>query len=198
MISVYNIKPKFQQLLRPVLRVLYNMGVSANMITWASILLSVATGLMVWFHPYGSSLWLLPLFLFIRMALNALDGMMAREYNMQSRGGEILNELGDIVSDVFIFFPLSKLFSINGGVLYVFIFLSIINECAGILAKAITGVRRYEGPMGKSDRAFLVGLTSLVLYFTETVREYLNIVFLIAIALLIISTSTRIYKTLKH
>jgi CDP-diacylglycerol--glycerol-3-phosphate 3-phosphatidyltransferase len=197
MISVYNIKPKFQQLLRPVLKAFYKMGITANMITWGSILLSVFTGGMIWLQPYGSSLWLLLLLLFVRMALNALDGMMAREYNMQSRGGEILNELGDIVSDLFIFYPLGQLLSINWNILVVFIFLSIINETAGILGKAVTGIRRYEGPMGKSDRAFFVGLVSLVLYFTETIRLYMNVIFEVAIALLIISTCIRIYKTLK-
>ncbi|MEO6453063.1 MAG: CDP-alcohol phosphatidyltransferase family protein [Ginsengibacter sp.] len=42
------------------------------------------------------------------MALNALDGMMARIYNQQTKKGEVLNELGDVISDLFIFFPLLK------------------------------------------------------------------------------------------
>lgn len=46
----------------------------------------------------------LPIGLLIRMALNALDGMMARTYNQTSKKGELLNEIGDVVSDVFVFF----------------------------------------------------------------------------------------------
>ncbi len=197
MISTYKIKPKFQQLLKPVLDTLYKMGVSANMITWWAILLSVTTGVVMWIHPFGKAFLLLPIALLLRMALNALDGMMARTYNMQSKKGEILNELGDVVSDLFMFFPLFKLFSINLYVFLGFLFLSVINEYAGILGKAVSGNRRYDGPMGKSDRAFLIGLISLILFFTDTIKPYLDWVFVFAIVLLVISTSLRIYNTLK-
>ena len=103
MISIYNIKPKFQQLLMPVLTFLHRIKVSANSITFAAILLSLFTGIFCWFYPNGVALIILPIALFIRMALNALDGMMAKTFNMQSKKGEVLNEIGDVVSDVFIF-----------------------------------------------------------------------------------------------
>jgi CDP-diacylglycerol--glycerol-3-phosphate 3-phosphatidyltransferase len=197
MISTYNIKPKFQQLLKPLLAGLYKMGISANAITWSAILLSLGTGIILWIYPYGKTLLVLPLALLIRMALNALDGMMARTYNMQSKSGEVLNELGDVISDLVIFFPLFKLFSLNIYVLFGFLFLSAINEYTGILGKAVSGTRRYEGPMGKSDRAFVIGAISLILFFTETIQPYLNMVFICVCLLLIVSTSLRIYKTLK-
>ncbi len=198
MISIYKIKPKFQQLLRPILTGLYKLGISANMITWAAILLSACTGIIVWMHPFGKSFLLLPLVLLVRMALNALDGMMARIYNMKSKAGEVLNELGDVVSDICIFFPLIKLFQLNLYILLGFIFLSVINEYAGILGKAVSGARRYEGPMGKSDRAFVIGLLSLVLFFSKGLMPYLDVIFTTFIFLLIISTSVRTFKTLRQ
>jgi CDP-diacylglycerol---glycerol-3-phosphate 3-phosphatidyltransferase len=197
MISFYQIKPKFQQLLSPILTALYKMGVTANMITWAAILLSILTGVLIWIHPYGIIFLVLPISLLIRMALNALDGMMARTYHMQSKKGEILNELGDIVADLFIFFPLFYLFHLDLFCLLAFLFLLVINEYVGILAKAVSGTRRYDGPMGKSDRAFLVGLTSLILYFNSSLIFYTNYIFIFASILLIISTSVRVIKTLK-
>lgn len=42
---------------------------------------------------------------FIRMALNALDGMLARECNQQTRLGAILNETGDVISDIALYLP---------------------------------------------------------------------------------------------
>lgn len=108
MISVYNIKPKFQQLLKPILELFYKAGITANMITWAAVILSIATGVLIWWHPFGISFIILPLMLLIRMALNALDGMMAKNYNMQSKSGELLNEFGDVFSDFIMFFPLFK------------------------------------------------------------------------------------------
>jgi CDP-diacylglycerol---glycerol-3-phosphate 3-phosphatidyltransferase len=195
MISVYNIKPKFQQLLMPILRGLHGLGVSANAITIVAILLSLATGLAFWWIDSPKMLLWIPLALLLRMALNALDGMMARTYQMQSRLGEILNELGDVVSDIFIFFPFLKLAFVNSYVLYAFILLSVINEFAGVLGKAMGGERRYEGPMGKSDRAMFLGIVCLVFYFFPSTQQYANWLFGAAIALLLMSTFTRLKIT---
>jgi CDP-diacylglycerol---glycerol-3-phosphate 3-phosphatidyltransferase len=43
--------------------------------------------------------------LFVRMALNSADGMLAREHAMQSILGTLLNELGDVISDVALYLP---------------------------------------------------------------------------------------------
>ncbi len=198
MISIYKIKPKFQQLLKPVLRSLYNGGVTANQITVASVLLSVLIGILFWNADRNNILFLaLPVGLFIRMALNALDGMMARTYNQQSKKGEMLNELGDIVSDLFMFFPLIKFESSVIYLIIVFLCLSIINEFAGLLGKVISGERRYEGPMGKSDRAFVIGIYGLLCFFDVNFKEYSVWIFSILIFLLAMSTSIRIKKSLK-
>jgi hypothetical protein len=51
--------------------------------------------------------------------------------------------------------------------------------------------------MGKSDRAFLVGIISLILYFNVSLLPYTNYAIIFASALLVVSTSVRILKTLK-
>ncbi|MCC6460911.1 MAG: CDP-alcohol phosphatidyltransferase family protein [Saprospiraceae bacterium] len=196
MISVYQIKPKFQQLLLPALKTLHRWGVSANAITLSAILLSAGTGLVFWFTESPLALLWVALALLLRMALNALDGMMARNYQMQSRLGEVLNEMGDIVSDIFLFFPLLKLSYIQPNILFGFILLSVINEFAGVLSKAMGGERRYDGPMGKSDRALFLGLLCLLLYFWPAVQAYASTAFLLAIGLLLLSTYTRLKKSI--
>ena len=197
MISVYNIKPKFQQLLKPILASLYKMGVTANHLTLFAILFSAALGVGFWYHPYGKMFLVLPAGLFFRMALNALDGMMARTYNMQSKLGEVLNEFGDVVSDLFIYLPLIKLASVKWYFVLGFVILSILNEFAGVLAKVISGERRYDGPMGKSDRAFLVGLICLLYFFWNDIHLYINYVFTGAIILLLWSTFNRLRNSFK-
>ena len=106
MISVYKLKPKFQKLLQPILVFLRKIGISPNQITIFTILFSFVIGA---FLIYGieNRIWFLfvSLGLLVRMALNALDGMMAKQFNLQSTKGEILNEIGDIISDVAIYFP---------------------------------------------------------------------------------------------
>ncbi len=197
MISAYNLKPKFQQLLKPVLNLLYKLKFTANHITLLAMLLSVMLGIGFWIHPYGKMFLVLPAGLLFRMALNALDGMMARTFNMQSKIGEILNEFGDIVSDIFIYFPLVKLPGLNALLLLAFVLMAILNEFAGVLAKAISGTRRYDGPMGKSDRAFLAGLICLVFYFWKDLSNFINYVFIFALILLLISTFIRLKNALK-
>ena len=138
MISIYKIKPKFQQLLTPILNRLHKAGVTANQITIASIVLSLLIGISFWFAGNNKFLFLaLPIGLFLRMALNALDGMMARVHNQQSKKGELLNELGDVVSDIFIFFPLLIFEKENLYLIVIFICLSIVNEFAGVMGKVI-------------------------------------------------------------
>lgn len=197
MISIYQLKPKFQQLLKPIADRLFKLGITPNQITIASIVLSLFIGIAFWFADQQVILFLVvPLGLFFRMALNALDGMMARTYNQQSKFGEVLNELGDIFSDLFIFFPLLKFGSSNMFVVAAFICLAIINEFSGLLGKVINGVRRYEGPMGKSDRAFLVGAYSLASYFQIITASVSLSIFVVANILLLVSTYIRIKKSL--
>lgn len=198
MISIYKLKPKFQKLLHPLLVFLHNKGITANQITISAITLSFLIGILFWFADRNHFFLLaLPIGLLIRMALNALDGMMARTYQQQSKKGELLNEIGDVVSDLFIFFPLLKYESQHYYFVVLFITLSIINEFAGILGKVVSGERRYEGPMGKSDRAFLIGLYGILWFLGLMKRPYLGFALIISILLLIISTYTRISKSLK-
>ena len=196
MISVYKIKPKFQKLLQPILILLRNIGVSPNQITIFTVFFSIALGVFLFF-AIENKLWFLfvSLGLLLRMALNALDGMMAKQFNLQSKKGEILNELGDVISDLAIFFPFIYFDSLKTEYVIIFIVFSIINEFCGILSKSIYGKRRYDGPMGKSDRALLVGLICIVLYFTDTILTYLNYIFLLGSFLMIISSYFRLTKS---
>jgi CDP-diacylglycerol--glycerol-3-phosphate 3-phosphatidyltransferase len=196
MISVYKIKPKFQKLLQPILVFLRKIGVSPNQITIFTVFFSIALGVFLFF-AIENKLWFLfvSLGLLLRMALNALDGMMAKQFNLQSKKGEILNELGDVISDLAIFFPFIYFDSLKTEYVIIFIVFSIINEFCGILSKSIYGERRYDGPMGKSDRALLIGLICIVFYFTDTIFTYLDHIFLLGSFLMIISSYFRLTKS---
>ena len=100
MISVYQLKPRFQNLLRPGVQRLYRRGITANQVTLAACLLSLLVGALV--AGFASHLWLfalVPLWMFLRMALNAVDGMLAREFGQKSDLGAYLNELTDVIAD---------------------------------------------------------------------------------------------------
>ena len=156
MISIYKIKPWFQSLLQPCVDFLAKRKVTANQVTVWALVLSMSVGLALCWMP--SLLWVVSIVLFVRMALNAIDGMLARQNNQQSVLGMYLNELGDIVSDAFVYLPFG--FAIPKAMPFVLaiIFLSTLSETAGILGRE----RRYDGPFGKSDRAFAFGLVALL------------------------------------
>jgi CDP-diacylglycerol--glycerol-3-phosphate 3-phosphatidyltransferase len=199
MISIYKIKPKFQKLLMPILKLLRGLRISPNAITIFSIILSFALSYFFWNNSDNSLYLLIVAFgLFLRMMLNALDGMMARIYNLQSKLGEILNEVGDIVSDVAIYFPLILFESLRIEIAIIFILLTIINEFCGLMAKVISRKRRYDGPMGKSDRAFLIGIICIVYYFTNGLNPYINYIIGGSSILMILSSYIRLTKSIKN
>ena len=106
MISIYQLKPRFQALLRPIVGRLAAAGITANQVTLAAMLISLALGLGLFLNAGNSGAFLLlPLWMFLRMAFNAVDGMLAREYGQQSALGAYLNELSDVVSDAALYLP---------------------------------------------------------------------------------------------
>lgn len=182
--SIYQLKPAFQNLLRPLVKKIYNIGISANQVTLAAMFISVllASSLYLYFSTHAVS-WLLllfPLWMSIRMAFNAIDGMLAREFNQQSRLGAFFNELCDVISDSALYISLIVFDFISPALLLLTIFLSILSEYAGVMAPLIGRERCYAGPMGKSDRAFWFSLITVVIVIFSTFS--INSTFLIYIS----------------
>jgi CDP-diacylglycerol--glycerol-3-phosphate 3-phosphatidyltransferase len=161
--SVYQLKPAFQGLLRPIVNWLARIGVTANQVTIAALLLSLSAGHVIARTHGGPSLLLLPVVLFVRMSLNAMDGMLAREHNQKSALGAILNELGDVVADAGLYLPLAVVPGFDPWLMVGVVILSILTEMTGVVGVQIGASRRYDGPLGKSDRAFLFGSMGLLL-----------------------------------
>ncbi|MHC1547695.1 CDP-alcohol phosphatidyltransferase family protein [Phyllobacterium sp. K27] len=162
--TLYSIKPAFQNLLRPLVGRLVAIGATANQVTVAATLISIATGGLIALFPDSTGLfWLLPAVLFVRMALNAIDGMMAREFGQASRLGAYLNEVGDIVSDVALILPFALVSPFTTAGVVAFAITAIIAEYAGVLGVMTGGGRGYDGPFGKSDRALALGIIAALI-----------------------------------
>lgn len=189
--SIYGLKPKFQNFLRPVTNGLARADVTANQVTVAAMLLSLATGGAIFYYRSHRALLLLPAVLFLRMALNAIDGMLAREHNQKTALGAILNELGDVFSDSALYLPLAVLQGFEPTLVVVIVLLAVLSEMTGVIGAQIGASRRYDGPMGKSDRAFVFGglglLLGLNLPIVPVVRDVLWLMF----ALLLLTVINR-------
>jgi len=184
MISIYQSKSAFQNLLRPFVNQLATWQISPNQVTVSAILLSGATGLAIvqstqlaipFLPTTPLVLCSLPIVLLGRMALNAIDGMLAREHNKKSALGCILNELGDVLSDVLLYLPFALITGISAPLIVGIVILAIASEMVGVLGYEIDHKRHYEGPMGKSDRALVFGLVGLILGLGVAPTQWLTI-----------------------
>lgn len=163
-ISIYQLKPRFQQLLRPGLAALARAGVTPNQVTLGAMLLSLAYGVCLALWPQSPALWYgLPAFLLLRMALNAIDGMLATATGNKTPLGALLNELCDQVSDAALYLPFALAAGVVPALVVGVVLAALLAEFAGVLAQSIGAPRGFEGPMGKSDRAFAFGLIALLI-----------------------------------
>ena len=175
--SLYQLKSQFQGQLRPISNTLVEQKITANQVTISALLMSVGTAYVI-AKPAkdNQTLWLLlPTSLFIRMALNAIDGMMAREHGQASKFGAILNEAGDIIADTALLASLMPHFANNKSQfleksafssynhIINLIVLSMTTEILAIASNTVLGVRANQGPLGKSDRAFMLGVFGAII-----------------------------------
>lgn len=154
--SLYALKPRFQALLRPM--------VGALATPWLFLLIPV------WF--------------LLRMALNAADGMLAREFGQKSALGAYLDELCDVVADAALYLPFTHCIPWGVPGVAAVVFLATLSEFAGALGTMVGGERRYDGPMGKSDRALVFAALGIWVGFGGATPDWLGLLW-VALALLI-------------
>jgi phosphatidylglycerophosphate synthase len=197
--SVYDLKPRFQALLRPIMARLARWGLTPNAITLIAVAGSLTVGAAV--SQAGARpalLMLLPIWLFTRMALNALDGMMARELGMATPMGAALNELGDVLADVGLYLPLAVVYEPSQWPVVAFSVGAMLTEFCGVLGRALGASRRYEGPMGKSDRALLVGALGLLTFVWPDLLKLWPWVFGAGALLMLLTCWNRVSRALKE
>ena len=166
--GIYAIKPKFQSFLSPITNWLIKNKISPTTLNFFGLVLSILAGLCIYYSNLEPLfLLLIPLLVFIRTAVNALDGLVSRALGLASAFGEVLNEFLDRISDVFIFFSIALLeenLLVIGSVAVIVI---LLNSYLSIVSKAAGGKRQYGGIMGKADRMIYLGLFALVVFLTK-------------------------------
>lgn len=197
--TLYQLKPRFQQSLRRLVEQAWRWGVTPNQITVTALLLSVVTGLLlVWFHTYPVIFLAVPVVLLLRMALNVMDGMLARSYQMQTPLGAILNEVGDVVADVALYLPFATLDFLPPLLIVLIVVGAFCTEMTGVVAVQIGATRRYDGPLGKSDRALLFSLYALVIQWGQPQPLLLTLCAVGVLLLLVLTIYNRAYHALQE
>lgn len=188
MISIYALKPRFQNLLRPLVKRLAARGVTANQVTIAAAAISLVIAFGVaWQAQHTWIFILIPIWMLLRMALNAIDGMLAREFGQQSKLGAYLNELCDVVADSALYLPFALIAGVPAWLVVGVVLMAAVVEYAGVLGVMVGASRRYDGPMGKSDRAAVFGLLGMAVAFNLLDSSWITTLLIIV---LILSTCT--------
>ena len=188
-ISIYKLKTKFQNLLMPICEKLVKLKITPNQITVTTVLLNIIfAGIIYKFSNYNFLYLIVPVFLFLRMALNALDGMIANKFNQKTKIGVFYNEAGDVISDTVFFYVFLRVIGISEMYNLLFVFL-------GVVAMMVDIKRHYEGPMGKSDRAFLISLLAIIYFFVG--NQYFDYIMILSIFLLIFTIYNRVKSSLR-
>jgi len=198
-LSIYALKPRFQALLRPLVGVLARAGVTANQVTIFAMIVSVLVGAYVaWRLPDARAFALIPLWMAARMALNAIDGMLAREFGQQSRLGAYLNELGDVISDIALFAPFALLPPFSPLWTGAVIVLAVVSEYAGAMGILVGASRRYDGPMGKSDRAVVFGALGLAASVASPLPDWTSVAMPAVAGALVVTVVNRVRGGLRE
>ena len=97
------------------------------------------------------------------MAMNAIDGLMAKEYGQATPFGAVLNEVSDVVADAALYLPFALVAGVNAPLVVLVVVAGIVAEMTGALGPMVGAKRSYAGPFGKSDRAFAFGLLAVLI-----------------------------------
>lgn len=169
MSGLYSVKPWFVRRLHRIEDALVERRVSPDSLTIAAVGVSAAAGALLAAGGALSEplLWLLvpPLGL-VRLALNALDGAVARRSGGGSPFGEVMNEMGDRLADVALIAPLA--FVISPALALSALACALLASAAGVAGRTVAGVRLAGGPMGKADRVAVVALSAGAAALTES------------------------------
>ena len=144
------------------------LHIHPDAISFASIVAAAIAALCFWksgFRPW--LLFVAPLFCYLRLWFNMLDGMVALASGKASWRGEILNDLPDRVSDVLIFTAVAHSGWMNPFLGYWAAIFALLTAYVAILGQAVGVQREFSGVMSKPWRmvALHLGAWITLCYF---------------------------------
>jgi CDP-diacylglycerol--glycerol-3-phosphate 3-phosphatidyltransferase len=80
----------------------------------------------------------------------------------------------------------------------VIVLLAVVSEMTGVIGVQIGASRRYDGPMGKSDRAFAFALLALLLGVGVPAGWWVNALLALLVVLLVVTIVNRARAALRE
>ncbi|MBX3179973.1 MAG: CDP-alcohol phosphatidyltransferase family protein [Candidatus Hydrogenedentes bacterium] len=149
----------FRRTANSAVNICVRWGIHPDTVSYLSIVFAALAGLcFLRASSYPILLLVAPLFCYIRLWLNMLDGMVALASGKASPHGEIVNEVPDRVSDILIFAGIahSGLCFLPLG--YWAALLAVFTAYVGIFGQAVGVQREFSGIMAKPWRMVVAHL----------------------------------------
>jgi phosphatidylglycerophosphate synthase len=155
----------FRRSAKTAVAICVRLHIHPDAISYASIVAAGAAAVLFGLSsrwPLG--LLLAPLFCYLRLWFNMLDGMVAMASGAASRRGEILNDLPDRISDVIIFAGVAHSGWCNPFAAYWAAILALLTAYVGTFGQAVGGRREFGGIMSKPWRMVALSAGSWLLF----------------------------------
>jgi CDP-diacylglycerol--glycerol-3-phosphate 3-phosphatidyltransferase len=157
----YRVKPAAQRALRPLVDGCVSRGVSADRVTLAAIPVAALGGLcLALADSFVALLLAVPFLAVLRLIMNLADGQVARRTGTTHPMGEVLNEVGDRVSDVLFIGGLAFVAAVGPLLAGSAVVASVLASYAGIAARAVGLPRQYGGVMSKPARMLVLAVAA--------------------------------------
>jgi len=143
----------FRQTADAAIRFCVRHGIHPDAISYLSIVAALIAAICFW--KSGERRWLLiiaPLFCYLRLWFNMLDGLVAFAAGKASRRGEILNDLPDRISDIVIFVGVAHSGLMNPLIGYWAAIFAVLSPYVGLFGQALGVQRQFGGIMSKPWR----------------------------------------------
>lgn len=164
-IGIYNAKYPFRKMIAFLLPFLRNTD--PNQLSAWLLPIGLITAILYFLAPHMAALyWLCALFIFIRMLVGTLDGLVAVTYKKESANGEIINRLTPEAADIMLMIAIVLanpthlilgIFSL--GVCWAISYCGLIGLAGGKKSLSV-------GPVGQTDKIFVLIIFSILQFFS--------------------------------
>lgn len=198
--GIYAIKPWWQRRLTSIEDTLVIHHIHPDLITLAGVGCAALIGIALFFSAYIHLLILAVAPLAVaRLAVNALDGLVARRTGMARPWGEVFNECCDRLADILVFVGLAFNPLVNATLVWGTLVCILFNSYLGTVSKAAGGKRQFGGLLAKADRMIYMGLFSYVVFFYGGIAwNWLLLAFIPATLFTIVQRASWAYRDLKR
>ncbi|HXP78046.1 MAG TPA: CDP-alcohol phosphatidyltransferase family protein [Stellaceae bacterium] len=199
MLDLPDTKPLLERLFRPPALGLSLLGIRPNALTLASLAVSTLVGTLAFAVPTAT--WPLLMILaamLTRLALNHMDGIIARERGMKTPLGGLLNEMATPVEDMALYLPLAARSEMPAALIVCVVMSCALVEVAGLASLAIGGARRFDGPMSKVVRGVFFGMLVIAVVLRLAPASWAPSALVLALILLAVTAGNRLRRAVEE